>query len=259
MNNNFHNQNNLPVGATLRKDNVDKPLTGEAFFMETFTCNCCGKQKERAGFYVQSSVKSRVKLPCKECYYQKYIKKTDPCHVKSWDGETWRDVVGWDGLYAISNIGRIKSLYRTVSNSIRKRAVYQEMLKTAYLANNGYYMVGFNRAEIKKTFLVHRLVAIAFLPNPENKKTVNHKNGIKTDNRVENLEWVTSSENNKHAFDTGLKFGNGGAKCPLTKYSEKLIMDIRASTKSHSQTARDYNMSVSNVMAIRKRITWKHI
>ena len=106
--------------------------------------------------------------------------------------EIWKDVnlPGFEGVYQVSSMGRVKR-----DGRIRK------------LSDNGrgYYSLSLYNHCKHHTISVHRLVAVAFIPNPQNKRTVNHKNGNKKDNRVENLEWATYGENHKHAYATGLK------------------------------------------------------
>ena len=118
--------------------------------------------------------------------------------------EIWKDVIGYEGIYAISNFGNVKSLDRKIYNSVYKKGYAYTKGKYMYKNKDkdGYLTVGFFKDKKMKTFKIHRLVAIHFL-EPNNYKTiVNHKNGIKSDNRVENLEWCTNSENLKHAYDT---------------------------------------------------------
>jgi hypothetical protein len=123
-------------------------------------------------------------------------------------GEIWKDVVGLEDSYMISNLGRIKSKEKIVSQISRwgnkMEKPYPEKLMKPQ-KNRGYFYVN---AKGNKT--IHRLVAIAFISNPENKKEVNHINGNKRDNRVENLEWVTRSENTLHAYRFGLCISQKG-------------------------------------------------
>lgn len=119
---------------------------------------------------------------------------SDKCLFVYMDTEIWKPVVGYEWFYEVSNIGRVKSLqYRW----------WIWFIKWWY-HKQWYKLVFLNVNKVQKWFWVHRLVAQAFIPNPENKLQVNHINWIKDDNRIENLEWVTPSENMKHAYSTGL-------------------------------------------------------
>jgi hypothetical protein len=115
--------------------------------------------------------------------------------------EIWKDIVDYEGLYQVSNLGRVKSLKRYRKGRAGSPTLVKERILIQHLNPNGYLCVVLqNNSE--KLCTVHRLLAIAFLPNPENKPTVNHKNGIRQDNRLDNIEWATYSENMYHAFHT---------------------------------------------------------
>lgn len=111
--------------------------------------------------------------------------------------EIWKDIVGYEGLYKISNNGVVKSLKRRVNNAYNGRTVNEKIIS---MDNWEYPRVLLSKHGKQKTHPLHRILAIAFIPNPENKKTVNHINGIKSDFRLENLEWNTHSENLIHAY-----------------------------------------------------------
>lgn len=117
--------------------------------------------------------------------------------------EIWKDVVGYEGLYEISNTGNLRSLDRlTVYPGGYTHGFKGKNIKWA--CNRGYHVASLNKNGSIKQVKAHRLVAMAFIPNPENKRGVNHINGIKNDNRVQNLEWCTDKENSIHAYRTGL-------------------------------------------------------
>ena len=114
--------------------------------------------------------------------------------------EIWKSIKDYDGLYEISNFGRVKSLH--------KGTKFMKQFKN----RKGYYITQLYSNGNAKTFIVHRLVAEAFLENPFHKEQVNHINCNKQDNRVENLEWCTNDENRKHAEKNGLMKPPKGGK-----------------------------------------------
>lgn len=128
--------------------------------------------------------------------------------------ETFKTVIGWCN-YEVSNIG-------TVRNKLRPNVVRKPIIN-----NWGYVQLNLCKNSKYKCKLVHRLVGEAFIPNPENKPEINHKNGVKTDNRVENLEWVTVSENRQHAYDTGLEVTPRGKYSPSSKLLEEQVIEIK--------------------------------
>ena len=110
--------------------------------------------------------------------------------------EDWKDIAGYEGIYQVSNKGRVRSV--CLRHSSKPRVMKQRF------AGRNYLYVGLSLNGVQKKYSVHRLVAKAFIPNPYNKPEINHINGDKTNNSANNLEWVTSRENKAHAHKTGL-------------------------------------------------------
>lgn len=123
--------------------------------------------------------------------------------VEFLEGEVWKSIVGHGDFYMVSNKSRFLILKRSIPTSTGVRSYRSKIVPTRVGAYGYLYVPLFTNGKIRFK-AAHRYIAKAFIPNPDNKPQVNHKSGIKTDNRVENLEWCTRSENVKHAFSIGL-------------------------------------------------------
>jgi len=129
--------------------------------------------------------------------------------------EIWKDIIDYEGLYQISNLGRVKSLSRKIINSRRKGYIKERILKFA-LNSDGYKYICLHKNNKGYTHRIHKLVAIMFINNINNKSEVNHIDGNKQNNNVNNLEWCTRKENILHGYKNNLYKYKGHLK----KYSE---------------------------------------
>jgi len=181
--------------------------------------------------------------------------------------EIWKDVKGYEGCYQISNKGRVKSLKRIVKKSyppyvqnVKKRILKPNIDKDGY----AIIMLGArgNKDHARKHFKIHRLVGIAFIPNPKKLPCINHLNGKKLDNRPVNLEWCTSPDNIKHAVVTGLRDFRGVLhhNCRLTENNVRKIRKLRnIKNFKASVLAKMFNISVTHVGYISNYKSWQHI
>ena len=154
--------------------------------------------------------------------------------------EVWKDIEGYEGLYQVSNMGRVKSLGRDVWKWNHYTHQPEKILKMGQ-DRYGYLVVGLYKDKKLKTFKVHRLVAQAFVTNHENKETVNHINGNKQDNKANNLEWHSNEENIKPAFSMGLTggihFQNNKKSAPVEQYDKNNnLVSMYPSTREAERT-----------------------
>ena len=136
--------------------------------------------------------------------------------IEDLPGEIWKNIEGYDGRYQVSNMGRIKSFCKSKVKILRLR-----------VGNRNYFEVILYMGKSSKNIKVHSIVAKNFIPNPENKPMVNHKDGNKLNNRVDNLEWSTYSENQLHAFQIGLIKTKKGTESNCAKLSKEIVIYIR--------------------------------
>lgn len=141
--------------------------------------------------------------------------------------EVWKDIEQFDNQYQISNIGRIRSKHKLITKSNGSTYTRRAKILKPSISKDGYVKGAISLMNKMFPYTIHRLVAIAFIPNPSNKSEVNHINGVKTDNQVCNLEWCTRSENCKHAIDTGLWEVKVGDKNGMSKLTKEQVIHAR--------------------------------
>jgi len=162
--------------------------------------------------------------------------------------EIWKDIPGYEGLYEVSNLAR----YRKYSTK-RIHAINSN--------RDGYMVAWLTKNSSRIGTGIHRLVALAFIPNPNNYKEINHIDGDKSNNSISNLEWCTRSENIRHAFDTGLKPGKKGEDNGRSKLSNEDIIEIRKlKNKLGAPTVGEmFSVSTGLIYHIWHGRSWKHI
>jgi hypothetical protein len=161
--------------------------------------------------------------------------------------EIWKDIEGYQGLYQVSNYGRIKSL---------RNNIFLKQIKT----QTGYYGISLCNNGKQINIHTHRLVAEYFCLNDKGKNCVNHIDGNKENNNSSNLEWVTYKENNTHA-DENLLRDIKGEKHPHSKLNDEMILFIRSNEKNtpRKELAKLFNVSIRLIGLVQTRKIWNHI
>lgn len=176
--------------------------------------------------------------------------------------EIWKAIKEYNNYYEVSNFGNVRSLDRIAKTKAGVIKPTKGKVLRLTLKNNGYKTVMLCVNDKRKRFHVHRLVAQAFIPNPENKSEVNHKDGNKANNNVANLEWNTKSENMQHAVLNNLcKIGEESRSAKL---SEKTVIAIKRLFRinpnfNKCQIAKKLNVRDTTIHKIINNQRWKHL
>ena len=182
--------------------------------------------------------------------------------------EIWKPIKNYEGLYEVSNLGRVRSLDRIQfikrkNGTEMQRPQKGKVLKPVFDGRGLYQQVCLSKqGGGNKRYLVHRLVAIAFIPNPDNFAEVNHKDECKINNCVDNLEWCDHKYNSNYGTRKG---STRGSKNPQSKFTEEMIRDIKKNYIAYDENfgakafQRKYGISLSHVCSIVKGRRWAHI
>ena len=177
--------------------------------------------------------------------------------------EIWKDIKGYEGYYQVSNLGRVKSLDRVATYSDKKVHHLKGRVLKPMVTKHGYEIVDLRKDRKRKTSKVHRLVAIAFLDNPKNKPQVNHIDGVKLNNNLNNLEWVTNAENIRHAYKKGLINTAKGERHAQSKITKEQVLEIRdiysKGGLTQEQVGQLFGIDQTHVSDIVNKRSWTHI
>lgn len=181
--------------------------------------------------------------------------------------EVFVDIPKCEGYYQVSNHGNVRSLDRVIKEKTGKTQTLKGRILKPRINRGGYYYVGLRKNGSKATFAIHQLVAQAFIPNPKNKRTVNHIDGNKLNNNVTNLEWATYSENLEHAYKTGLRTSVSLKAVGQKNYKRKLkpeqVINIKRllaeGNLTHKEIANQFNVARRTITEIKSGRRWKHL
>lgn len=172
---------------------------------------------------------------------------------------TWIEISDYPGRFMVSEDGRIKSLSRIVNRRNGSHHVTKEIIKAQRINKFGYCTIYLSIDKNYRHLFVHRIVAEHFISKrPSDKHFVNHKDGNKQNNHYTNLEWVTVSENHKHAYRMGL-MSQKGENHASNKLNNKQVMQIFNSKSTHSQLSKKFKVSQATIGNIKTGATWSHI
>jgi hypothetical protein len=175
--------------------------------------------------------------------------------------EIWKDILGYEGIYQVSTKGKVRGVSRVTKHPRSVGAIRKSKMLSLVKTAAGYLRVTLSRGGKRCTFCVHRLVAEAFISNMECKSQVNHKNGVKDDNSVDNLEWVTPKENVRHSIETGLNKCRGElrSKSVLTEQKVVEMRNLRTSGMQYNHIAELFHVSTHTARSACMGFTWKHV
>ncbi len=235
-------------------------------------CSKCKGVKLLTDFYKANGKTGGYKPECKLCTYemqQKTYGYKEYASIIDLPDEEWREVEGFDGRYFVSNKQRVKSIARFVkhekpshTNSSRKG----DCLLTPSIRQGGYKKVRLSVGSIGKGYFLHRIIAKAFISNPDNKPCINHIDCNPSNNSIENLEWCTNTENIAHAKKMGRMKGKKGEENNMAILNDDYIRSIRAlraPPEEKRPSAKDvgiyYGVGKTIILNIEKRKAWAHV
>lgn len=171
--------------------------------------------------------------------------------------EIWNPVIGWSNKYEVSSLGRIRTVSQYNSRG-RKIKGHPKVFDTK-IGRDGYPVLNVSANGVTRERKIHRLVAESFIPNPSNLECVNHINGVKTDNRVVNLEWCSRASNTIHAHEIGLIPKKKWQTNPAATFTKDQVIEIYKSIETCRKLSKIYDCPYSTIWAIKNGHSWAEI
>lgn len=173
--------------------------------------------------------------------------------------EIWKDIPGYEGRYEVSSLGRVRSLRQANSHGGGTKIRNIPLLRKIQVNTSGYLDLALQKNKKQYTVSIHRLIAMAFIPNPQRLPEVNHIDGNKFNNSIENLEWVSSRNNQLHAYRTGLKRKLKHEQNPKAILNREQVLEIFNSALTQRQLSEKYSVSMACINNVKNGYAWCEI